>query len=284
MLSGNRIINLVARGSSMFIGAYEPGNYQNDPQTNPVFTAYLKKYSDRHSETRSGTQQFDANVNIVMPVDQKSNEDSTQQPPLLALKATNTITTIPDNKNVKSSIRLAILDIATGPTTNRTDYWDNKNYADLYYKYFNNKGEFGINFKYNDGYKNTPLKITEKNNEIYTTLSSVNNNDNSNAFFHILDNDKDSLLLLETTQQHPINIKLKTQDDEWDIDTNESFKITHNNKHLTFNDNGFGINVEDPSASLDISNSNIYGITLKIILHRMIILKLIILILIKLKI
>jgi hypothetical protein len=263
MSSASRIINLVAPRSSMFIGTYHSTNYdENDPENHPGFTNYLSNYSIQHrNQVSQGTKQFDANVNIVMPVDDSIVND--KQPPLLALKATHNLNNIDNNKNVKSSIRLAILDIATGPTTNRTDYWDNKNYADLYYKYFNNKGEFGINFKYNDGYKNTPLKITEKNNEIYTTLSSVNNNDNSNAFFHILDNDKDSLLLLETTQQHPINIKLKTQDNEWDIDTNESFKITHNNKHLTFNDNGFGINVEDPSASLDISNSNIYGITIK---------------------
>ena len=265
MSSGDRIINLVARGSSMFIGTYEPGNYQsgaqNDPQTNPGFTAFLEGYSDRHYLEKNGTQ-FDANVNIVMPVEQKSNEDSTQQPPLLALKATNTIKSIPNNKNAKSSIRLAILDSGTSDAVTRNDYWVNENYADLYYKYFNNKGEFGINFKYNNGDKYTPFKITEKDTKIYTSLSSIDN-DNSNAFFHILDNYKDSLLLLETTANKPINIKLKTQDNEWNIDTNESFKITHNNKHLTFNDDGLGINVQNPSASLDISNSNIYGISIQ---------------------
>ena len=62
---------------------------------------------------------------------------------------------------------------------------------------------------------------------------------------------------------NPINIKLKTQDSEWNIDTDAKFKITHNDKHLTFTDNGLGINVEVPSASLDISNSNICGITIK---------------------
>ena len=68
---------------------------------------------------------------------------------------------------------------------------------------------------------------------------------------------------METTANDPINIKLKTQDSEWNIDTDEKFKITHNDKHLTFTDNGLGINVEVPSASLDISNSNICGITIK---------------------
>ena len=93
------------------------------------------------------------------------------QPPLLALKATHAnLDNLDNNKNVKSSIRLAILD---SKTTDINDYWVNKNYADLYYKYFSNKGEFGIDFKYNNGAKKTPLKITEKDREIHTTLSSV---------------------------------------------------------------------------------------------------------------
>ena len=262
MSSASRIINLVAPRSSMFIGTYHSTNYdENDPENHPGFTNYLSNYSIQHKQkldNKETTTQFDANVNIVMPVGAYTNNN---QPPLLALKATHNLDNFDANKNVKSSIRLAILDRGT-----TTDYWDNKNYADLYYKYFNNKGEFGIDFKYKNenGDKNTPFKITVKEDyEIYTTLSSVNNTNNSNAFFHILDDTKDSLLLLETRQKKPINIKLKTQNNEWNIDTNESFKITHNDKHLTFNDNGFGINVEDPSASLDISNSNIYGITIK---------------------
>ena len=264
MSSASRIINLVAPGSSMFIGTYHSTNYdENDTENNPGFTNYLSNYSIHHkNQVSQRTEQFDANVNIVMPVDNSIVND--KQPPLLALKATHNLNNIDDNKNVKSGIRLAILDSATGQTTNRNDYWINKNYADLYYKYFSNKSEFGIDFKYKDGDKNTPFKITEKANDIYTTLSSVNNTDNSNAFFHILDNKKDSLLLLETRDKESINIKLKTQNNEWDIDTDENFKITHNdNKYITFNDNGFGINVEDPSASLDISNSNICGITIK---------------------
>jgi hypothetical protein len=260
MSSASRIINLIARGSSMFIGTYDSNNYdENNPVDEPGFTNYLQGYSIQHKQhsASSGTTQFDANVNIVMPVD--NSIVNYNQPPLLALKATYNLNNFGDNKNVKSGIRLAILNSGTTP-----DYWDNKNYADLYYKYFNNKGEFGIDFKYKNGDKNTPFKITEKNDEIYTTLSSVNNTDNSNAFFHILDDNKDSLLLLETTQhQNPINIKLKTQNNEWNIDTDANFKITHNDKHLTFNDNGLGINVKDPLASLDISNSNIYGITIK---------------------
>ena len=267
MSSASRIINLIARGSSMFIGTYDSNNYdENNAVDEPGFTNYLQGYSIQHKQhsASSGTTQFDANVNIVMPVNAVLNVNNIQ-PPLLALKATHAnLDNFDNNKNVKSSIRLAILDSKASDTANKTDYWVNKNYADLYYKYFNNKGEFGIDFKYNTGDKNTPFKITEKYTEIYTTVSSVNNTDNSNAFFHILDDKKDSLLLLETTQQqNPINIKLKTQDNEWNIDTDSKFKITHNNKHLTFTDNGFGINVEDPSASLDISNSNICGITIK---------------------
>jgi len=262
MSSASRIINLIARKSSMFIGTYDTTNYlKNDAENNPGFTDYLANYSIQHKQKVSEvTKQFDANVNIVMPVDNSSVND--KQPPLLALKATHNLSNIDYNKNVKSSIRLAILNSGTTSGT-IPDYWDNKNYVDLYYKYFNNKGEFGIDFKYKNGDKNTPLKITEKDTEIYTTLSSVNNNDNSNAFFHILDNNKDSLLLLETKNKELINIKLKTQNNEWDIDTDANFKITHNDKHLTFNDNGLGINVEDPSASLAISNSNIYGITIE---------------------
>ena len=267
MSSASRIINLIARGSSMFIGTYESNNYdENNALDEPGFTKYLQGYSIQHKQhsVSSGTTQFDANVNIVMPVNAVLNVNN-DQPPLLALKATHAnLDNFDNNKNVKSSIRLAILDSKASDTANKTDYWVNKNYADLYYKYFSNKGEFGINFKYNNGAKNTPLKITEKYTQIYTTLSSVNNTDNSNAFFHILDDNKDSLLLLETTQQqNPINIKLKTQNNEWNINTDENFKITHNDKHLTFTDNGLGINVEDPSASLDISNSNICGITIK---------------------
>ena len=260
MSSASRIINLVARGSSMFIGTYDSNNYdENNPVDEPGFTNYLLGYSIKHKQhsASSGTTQFDANVNIVMPVNAVLNVNNTQ-PPLLALKATYNLNNFGDNKNVKSGIRLAILNSGTTP-----DYWDNKNYADLYYKYFSNKGEFGIDFKYKNGDKNTPFKITEKNDEIYTTLSSVNNTDDSNAFFHILDDKKNSLLLLETRDNESINIKLKTQDSEWNIDTDENFKITHNDKHLTFNDTGLGINVEDPLASLAISNSNIYGITIK---------------------
>lgn len=264
MSSASRIINLVARGSSMFIGNYDDNNHdENDHENNPGFTNYLKGYSKQHKTKTAELRatQFDANVNIIMPVENSSV--NTTQPPLLALKATNAnLDTLNVDKNVKSSIRLAILDSKALATTNRVDYWINKNYADLYYKYFNNKCEFGIDFKYNNGNINTPLKITKKNNTIYTTLSSINNNDNSNAFFHILDNDKNSLLLLETTNNESINIKLKTQDNEWDIDTDSSFKITHNDKYLTFTDSGLGINVQDPSASLDISNSNICGITI----------------------
>lgn len=263
MSSASRIINLVAPRSSMFIGTYHSTNYDpNDAENHPGFTTYLSNYSIQHKQTlvnAETTTQFDANVNIVMPVGAYTNNTNNNQPPLLALKATHNLHNFDANKNVKSSIRLAILDIGT-----TTDYWDNKNYADLYYKYFNNKGEFGIDFKYKTGDKNTPFKITVKEDyEIYTTLSSVNNTNNSNAFFHILDDNKDSLLLLETRQKKTINIKLKTQNNEWNIDTDSKFKITHNDKHLTFNDNGFGINVEDPSASLDISNSNIYGITIR---------------------
>ena len=263
MSSASRIINLVAPGSSMFIGTYHSANYdENNPVDEPGFTNYLSNYSIQHKQhsASSGTTQFDANVNIVMPVKEFTNNNT--QPPLLALKATNAnLDNLDNNKNVKSSIRLAILD---SKTTDINDYWVNKNYADLYYKYFSNKGEFGIDFKYNNGDKKTPFKITEKDREIHTTLSSVNNTDDSNAFFHIFDNSKHSLLLLETTANDPINIKLKTQDSEWNIDTDEKFKITHNNnKHLTFTDNGLGINVEVPSASLDISNSNICGITIK---------------------
>lgn len=261
MSSASRIINLVARGSSMFIGTYETANYnQNNALNDPGFTNYLSNYSIQHKKKtyESGTTQFDANVNIIMPVDDSIVND--KQPPLLALKATHNLDNINNNKNVKSSIRLAILDTRN---RNRNDYWDNENYADLYYKYFNNKGEFGINFKYRNGDKYTPFKITEQNNEIYTTLSSVNNIDNSDVFFHILDNYKESLLLLETKTKDAINIKLKTQENEWNIDTNSNFKITHNNKHLTFNDDGLGINVQNPSASLDISNSNIYGISIQ---------------------
>ena len=265
MSSASRIINLVARGSSMFIGTYDSNNYdENNPVDKPGFTNYLQDYSIQHKQhsASSGTTQFDANVNIVMPVNVGLDVNNTQ-PPLLALKATNAnLDNLDNNKNVKSSIRLAILD---SKTTDINDYWVNKNYADLYYKYFSNKGEFGIDFKYNNGDKKTPFKITVKeDNEIHTTLSSVNNTDDSNAFFHILDNKKHSLLLLETTANDPINIKLKTQDSEWNIDTDSRFKITHNNnKHLTFTDNGLGINVQNPSASLDISNSNICGITIK---------------------
>ena len=262
MSSASRIINLVAPGSSMFIGTYHS---INDAENNPGFTDYLSNYSIQHKahSDSSGTTQFDANVNIVMPVNFALNVNNTQ-PPLLALKATNAdLDNFTNNKNVKSSIRLAILDSKTTATTNINDYWVNKNYADLYYKYFSNKGEFGIDFKYKNGDKNTPFKITEKDSKIYTTLSSVNNTDNSNAFFHILDDYKNSLLLLETRDNESINIKLKTQNNEWNIDTDANFKITNNNKHLTFNDNGLGINVEDPLASLDISNSNIYGITIK---------------------
>jgi len=267
MSSASRIINLVAPYSSMFIGTYHDANYDpNDAEKQPGFTDYLSNYSIQHKQKIDDSEtntQFDANVNIVMPVKEFIHNNNTQ-PPLLALKATNArLNSFDNNKNVKSSIRLAILD--SSDTTNINDYWVNKNYADLYYKYFSNKGEFGIDFKYNNGSKYTPFKITYNNDtaDIYTTLSSVNNTDDSNAFFHIFDNYKDSLLLLERTQQHPINIKLKTQDNEWNIDTDSSFRITHNNKQLTFNDNGLGINVEDPLASLDINNSNIYGITIK---------------------
>tara|TARA_B100001758_G_scaffold143634_1_gene123720 strand:+ start:1554 stop:7655 length:6102 start_codon:yes stop_codon:yes gene_type:complete len=260
MSSASRIINLVAPRSSMFIGTYHSTNYdENDAENQPGFTNYLSNYSIQHKlkkDKPETTKQFDANVNIVMPVDNSIEND--KQPPLLALKATHNLHNFDANKNVKSGIRLAILDSGT-----TTDYWDNKNYADLYYKYFSNKSEFGIDFKYKNGDKNTPFKITEKNDEIYTTLSSVNNTDDSNAFFHILDDKKNSLLLLETRDNESINIKLKTQDSEWNIDTDEKFKITHNDKYLTFTDNGLGINVKDPLASLDISNSNIYGITIK---------------------
>ena len=71
MSSASRIINLVAPGSSMFIGTYHSTNYdENDAENNPGFTNYLQGYSIQHKQhsASSGTTQFDANVNIVMPV------------------------------------------------------------------------------------------------------------------------------------------------------------------------------------------------------------------------
>ena len=245
--TSSRIVNKVANRSSMFIGtSYSDSSIEN--------SSYFTKYLDAHYTelNRPNNSNFDAKLNIITRVNTGNN-----QPPLLAVKATYNFDNIPTTKFVKSSIRIATLN------TTGSDYWKNKNYTDLIYKYYDDKCVFSIDLKHKNE-KITPFKIIRKDTTVYSKLSSNDNNqDKSDTFFHIIDDINNTLLLLEKTDDTDVKIKLENDISKWNIIGNESLKIQKEDKNvLLLNENGIGINNENINASLDINNINNVGIVI----------------------
>jgi len=244
--TSSRLVNKVGDKSSMFIGTYYSDSSMD-------YSSYFTKYLDAHYTelNHPNNSNFDAKLNIITRVN-----TGDKQPPLLAVKATYKFDDIPGNNYVKSSIRIATLN------NTDTDYWKNKNYTDLIYNYYKNKGVFSIDLKHNND-KITPFKIIKKNNAVYSKLSYNDTTDKLNTFFHIVDNTNDTLLLLEKTDNTDVKIKLENQKSNWNIIGNESLKIQKEDKNvLLLNDSGIGINNENISASLDINNINNVGIVI----------------------
>jgi hypothetical protein len=248
--TASRIVNRVADKSSMFIGTYYGGDGSIDKSS--FFDSYLQAhYTKLLTENNSN---FDAKLNIITKVN-----TGDRQPPLLAVKATYKFVEIPVNNFVKSSIRIATLN----NTIN--DYWENKNYTDLIYKYYDDKCVFSIDLKHQNN-KITPFKIIKrKDKRVYSKLSFNDKaeEDRSDTFFHIIDNTNDALLVLEKTDSTAVKIKLENEISKWNIIGNESLKIQKEDKNvLLLNENGIGINNEDINASLDINNINNVGIVI----------------------
>tara|TARA_B110001450_G_scaffold47489_1_gene44198 strand:+ start:1311 stop:7376 length:6066 start_codon:yes stop_codon:yes gene_type:complete len=247
--TSSRIVNRVADKSSMFIGTY-----YNTSEKSSFFDEYLLAHHNKLFT--ENTSNFDAKLNIITRVN-----TGDIQPPLLAVKATYNLNSKDlANKFVKSSIRIATLN------NTDTDYWENKNYTDLIYKYYDDKCVFSIDLKHKNN-KITPFKIIrEKDTRVYSKLSSNDNQDRSDTFFHIIDNTNDTLLVLEKTDNTDVKIKLENERSKWNIIGNEIFKIQKKDKNiLLLNDSGIGINNEDSeniSASLDINNINNVGIVI----------------------
>lgn len=259
LATSQRIVNLIAPYSSLFIGQFS-GDYINNQQ--PGYTDYLKNYTTAHLAKVNEKQDFDAKVNIIVPV--KNNN-----PPLLAVKGTynkselNNLNSLNNCNIVKASIRIALCD--TGNTIT-PEYWNNKNYTDFSYNLYNDYGMFSIDMIYND-YPHKPLKIiTTGNNNIYTKLSSesllTDDNDRFTNFLHIVDDYKDNLLVLERKTAKDIIVSFKQPTSKWDIIVNDDFKIISDISSLTFNNNGLGINTTTPEASLHIHNKNNVGLTI----------------------
>lgn len=249
MATSQRIINLIAPYSSVFIGQYS-GNFVNNDQ--PGYTDYLKNYTNAHSTKINEKLDFDAKVNIITPA---------IHPPILALKGTYNKTDLEGSKTIKSSIRLALLDT----TSVIPEYWNNKNYTDIVYNLYENYGMFSIDMTYNS-YNHKPFKIiTNGINNIYSELTSYSNvyneNDRFSNFFHIVDDTKNNLLVLERkTPNKDITLSFKRPNNKWDIIANDDFKITNGPSIFIINDKGIGINTLTPDASIHINNNNQIGL------------------------
>jgi hypothetical protein len=263
MVTSQRIINLIAKYSSIFIGQYN-GNYDTD---RPGYTTYLKNYSIAHlnkvNELKDQlVSDFDAKLNIVSPVNLTLISENTINPSLLAVKGTYNKSQLQESKTIKSSIRIALLDTDNIITP---EYWENKNYSEVAYNLYNDCAMFSLDVKYNDDiYK--PFKIiTYGTHNIYTKLTSETynlnkENDRFSNFFHIVDDYKDNLLVLERKTTKDIKLSFKQPNTKWDIIANNDFKITNDTSIFTFNNKGVGIYTSNPDASLHIHNNNNIGL------------------------
>ena len=245
--TSKRVINLVGDNSSMFIGTYSS-------LTNDNFTPFFLKYKTfHHSETNIATKPFDAKLNIVAGV-----SHLTTQPPLFAVKGVHLLNNL-NGGTVKSSMRIAILDSGS---QDPTSCWNNINYVDLIYNYYNDKSIFSID-SVSDGNKYNPFMLINKKNKIHTKIHSYYNYEyNENAFLHVFDDKLDKLLVLENNEKASTKIQIINNVNEWNIDVNDKFKIHNTEINYNFTNIGFGINVENPSATFELNNKNNIGITI----------------------
>ena len=258
--ASKRIINTTVARSSVFIGEYT-SNYD----FNNGFTPYFNNYMVAHSrKVLSSESNFDAKLNIVTPVTETHITSYSYPPPLLAVKGT--YSTLSESNTLTSSIRLALLD--TRVDTVKETYWENTNYTDIAYNLYSNYGMFSIDLTYNE-YKLKPFQIiTNGPNNIYTKLTSDNyslekDSNSDNYFFHILDDDKNNLLVLERPSNNDVTLSLKNLNNKWDIIANTNFTITNDTSKFIFNNTGVGIYTEDPLASLHINNKNNIGLLIE---------------------
>ena len=127
---------------------------------------------------------------------------------------------------------------------------------------------FSIDLTYSD-YKLKPFQIiTNGQNNIYTKLTSEDyslekDSNSDNYFFHILDDNKNNLLVLESRSDNDVTLSLKNRNNKWDIIANSNFKITNDTSKFIFNNTGVGIYTEDPQASLHINNKNNIGLLIE---------------------
>ena len=256
--TNGRILNLINERSSFYLAGYID---ENDSIDNYGYTQFFRKYTESY-RNKNSISQFDAKFNVI----QKSKEESEYsitnlQQPLASFKTVHNFDQFEQNKIVKSSIRLAILN--NNYPTNSDRYWDNTHYSELIYNINSNinHSKFSIDIKNGNNVK-TPFECFNNGSDIYTRFSSydkvnLNSNLKVDTFFHLSDELKDNLLYLQNPS-YPVKIIFDSNDSKWELKTDDNFILKKSETNISSlyidSNNKIGINNNQPTSTLDITN------------------------------